>query len=142
MEYKFCSSQEDVEKFLLALKEILLNPNFNINKDLDILLKKKTEDPLDPYTTQNTLNKLDYDNEDVKNELLNLRLENYIETLFDYKDNKSPNFYVFIRSIKNRDVYIKVKIRNIQKRKVFCISFHFARFKNEKFPYKGGNIYE
>ena len=91
MEYKFCSSQEDVEKFLLALKEILLNPNFNINKDLDILLKKKTEDPLDPYTTQNTLNKLDYDNEE---------------------------------------------------RKVFCISFHFARFKNEKFPYKGGNIYE
>lgn len=29
-----------------------------------------------------------------------------------------------------------------EERKVFCISFHFARFKNEKFPYKGDNIYE
>ena len=68
MEYKFCSSQEEVENFLLTLREILLNPNFNLNRDLDILLKKKTEDSLDPYTTENTLNKLNYDNEDVRNE--------------------------------------------------------------------------
>ena len=58
MEYKFCSSQEDVEKFLLTLKGILLDSKFDINKDLDILLKKKTEDSLSPYTTQNTLIKL------------------------------------------------------------------------------------
>ena len=138
MEYKFCSSQEDVENFLITLKRILLDSKFDISKDLDILLKKKTEDLLSPYTTQNTLIKLNYDNEDVKNELLNLKLDNYIETLIDYKDSKSPNFYVFIKSIKNRDVYIKVKIRNVQKRKVFCISFHFARFENKKFPYRGG----
>ena len=68
MEYKFCSSQEDVEKFLLTLKGILLDSKFDINKDLDILLKKKTEDS----------------------------------------------------------------------RKVFCISFHFAKFENKKFPYQGG----
>ena len=35
-------------------------------------------------------------------------------------------------------MYIKVKIRNVQKRKVFCISFYFARFENKKFPYQGG----
>ena len=138
MEYKFCSSQEEVENFLLTLREILLNPNFNLNRDFDILLKKKTEDSLDPYTTENTLNKLNYDNEDVKNELVNLKLENYVETLTDYKDEKSPNFYVFMKLINNKMVYIKVKIRNIKRRKVFCISFHFARFKNNKFPYKGG----
>ena len=138
MEYKFCSSQEEIENFLLTLREILLNPNFNLNRDLDILLKKKTEDSLDPYTTENTLNKLNYDNEDVKNELVNLKLENYVETLTDYKDEKSPNFYVFMKLINNKMVYIKAKIRNIKKRKVFCISFHFARFENRKFPYKGG----
>ena len=41
MEYKFCSSQEDVENFLITLKGILLDSKFDINKDLDILLKKK-----------------------------------------------------------------------------------------------------
>ena len=64
MESKYCAKREEVEKFLEILKNILNNKNFNIGKDLDILLKKKNEDPLDPYTTMNTLNELDYERGD------------------------------------------------------------------------------
>lgn len=104
---------------------------------MDILLKKKNEDPLDPYTTMNTLNELDYDKEDIKRELLNLTIEEYIETLIDLKDIDGPKLYVFIKYIIGRAVYIKIKIRSIQNRKIFCISFHFARYENFEYPYKG-----
>lgn len=138
MESKYCAKREEVEEFLEILKNILNNKNFNIGKDLDILLKKKNEDPLDPYTTMNTLNELDYDKEDIKRELLNLSIEDYIETLIDLKDINGPKLYVFIKYIIGRAVYIKIKIRSIQNRKIFCISFHFARYENFEYPYKGG----
>lgn len=137
MESKYCAKKEEVEEFLKILKSILNNKNFNIGKDLDILLKKKNEDPLDPYTTMNTLNELDYDKKDIKRELLNLSIEDYIETLIDLKDIDGPKLYVFIKYIIGRAVYIKIKIRSIQNRKIFCISFHFARYENFEYPYKG-----
>lgn len=137
MESKYCAKKEEVEEFLKILKSILNNKNFNIGKDLDILLKKKNEDPLDPYTTMNTLNELDYDKKDIKREILNLSIEDYIETLIDLKDIDGPKLYVFIKYIIGRAVYIKIKIRSIQNRKIFCISFHFARYENFEYPYKG-----
>lgn len=47
-----------------------------------------------------------------------------------------PPFFAFAKNIKTRDVYIKVKIRDKTKGKVFCVSFHFARFSIPKvLPY-------
>lgn len=43
-------SKADVEQFFEDLKSILESDSFVINRDLDILLKKKTESPIDPYT--------------------------------------------------------------------------------------------
>ena len=121
-------SREKVEQFLIELKSILSSPHFNPAKDLDILPKKKNEDMFDSYTTANTLLALGFDNEDVKNELLKIGVEDYAETLIDVIDATLPPFYVFYRDIQSREVYIKVKIRDSITGKVFCISFHFARY--------------
>lgn len=102
-----------------------------------IYYKKKSENIDDPFITANTLVALNYDREDVKNELLKLEIFDYVETLIDMKDENGPRLYVFIKKIQKRDVYIKIKIRKIINRQVFCISFHFARYKNAKYPYKG-----
>ena len=62
---KVISSKEDVEAFLHDLISVLNSPNFDIDTDLDILPKKKTESTIDPYTTANTMLELDYDRKDV-----------------------------------------------------------------------------
>ena len=120
--------REKVEQFLVELKSILSSPNFNPARDLDILPKKKSEDMFDPYTTANTLLALGFNNEDVRNELLKIGVEDYAETLIDVMDATLPPFYVFYRDIQSREVYIKAKIRDSITGKVFCISFHFARY--------------
>lgn len=76
METSYCSKKEEVEEFLQMLKEILTNKNFDINRDFDILFRKKNESKEDPYITSNTLAALNYDREDVKDELLNLKISN------------------------------------------------------------------
>lgn len=82
----------------------------------------------DPYTTFNTMQALEYDRHDVLNQLLALDISEYLETFIDDIDDSLPPFYAFGKTIKNREVYIKVKIRNKKNCKVFCVSFHFARF--------------
>lgn len=135
MENKQISSKEQVENFLLELKHIINNKKFNINEDFDILLKKKNETDDDAYTTKNTLIQLNYDKNDIIRNLKELKISEYIETLTDVKNVYSPQFWVFIKKINLKQVYIKVKIRSIQNRKIFCISFHFARFQVNNFPY-------
>jgi len=103
---------------------------------LDILLKKKDEDDSDPYTTANTMLDLDYDTDDVKNEILSLNEKEYMETIKDDRDATRPPFWVFSKTIKKKDVYIKVKIRDKRKNKVFCVSFHYARFPVKNKPYE------
>ena len=135
MENKQISSKEQVENFLLELKHIINDKRFNINEDFDILLKKKNETDDDAYTTKNTLIQLNYDKNDIIRNLKELKISEYIGTLTDVKNVYSPQFWVFIKRINLKQVYIKVKIRSIQNRKIFCISFHFSRFQVNNFPY-------
>ena len=117
MENKQISSKEQVENFLLELKHIINDKKFNINEDFDILLKKKNETDDDAYTTKNTLIQLNYDKNDIIRNLKELKISEYIETLTDVKNVYSPQFWVFIKRINLKQVYIKVKIRSIQNRK-------------------------
>jgi len=136
MSQKIISSEQDVRNFLQELKELLTDHRFDISKDLDILPKKKNESPIDPFTTVNTLLQLDFNNNDVLDQLLALDVSQYLETFIDDKDVTLPPFYAFGKIIKNKDVYIKVKIRDRINCKVFCVSFHFARYPfNTKQPY-------
>lgn len=136
MSLKVISSLADVKAFLKELKELLVDPAFNIKTDLDILPKKSSEDPSDPYTTANTLLDLDFDSEDVMNQLLALDASEYLETFIDDINSSLPPFYTFARKIQSKDVYIKVKIRDRKKCKVFCVSFHYARYPfPQRLPY-------
>ena len=135
MEINFTSPKEEVIKFLLELKKVMSNRDFDVNKDLDVILKKKNENSLDPYTTQNTLLKLDFDKNDIADTLKKLSVEEYIETGKDRKDISSPEFYIFGKEVQGNLIYIKIKIRDKINHKVFCVSFHFARYPLTKFPY-------
>ncbi len=128
MSLKVISPESDVIIFLKELKEVLTDSGFDVSRDLDILPKKKNESPTDPYTTFNTLQALDFDRHDVKNQLLALDFTEYMETFIDDKDSTLPPFFAFGKTVKNREVYIKTKIRDRKNCRVFCVSFHFARF--------------
>ena len=131
------SEQKEVCLFLSQLKTILQSPKFNLDTDLDILMKKKNEDPCDPFTTENTLSELAFDSIDVVRELLKIEICNYVETVTDNKNPSFPPFFVFRREINKKEVYIKVKIRDKLNNKVFCVSFHFARHPFQKpLPYE------
>ena len=136
MEINFTSPKEEVIKFLLELKKVMSNRDFDVNKDLDVILKKKNENSLDPYTTQNTLLKLDFDKNDIADTLKKLSVEEYIETGKDRKDISSPEFYIFGKEVQGNLIYIKIKIRDKINHKVFCVSFHFAKYPISNFPYK------
>ena len=119
----YLSSLEEVEAFLADLKCILASKDYA----LDMLLRKAGEDPLDPFTTANTLADLDFDTDDVRDELLSLTAEDYLETMKDDKDAARPPFWVFGKDVKHKPVYIKIKIRSKTNCKVFCVSFHYPR---------------
>jgi hypothetical protein len=125
---KAISPESDVISFLKELKEVLTDPKFDVAKDLDILPKKSNEAPTDPYTTFNTMQALGFDRYDVLTQLLALDISEYIETFIDDIDNSLPPFFAFGKTIKSREVYIKAKIRDKRNCKVFCVSFHFARY--------------
>jgi len=71
---------------------------------------------------------LNFDRSDVIAQLMTFDVTKYLETVIDDKDNSLPPFFAFGKSIDNKDVYIKVKIRDVKNCKVFVVSFHFARF--------------
>ena len=109
-----------------------------IERDLDILHKKRNESATDPYTTINTMVDLEFDANDVCEELKAITVEDYAETMLDDRNVAAPLFFVFYRNIQTRDVYIKVKIKDRATGKVFCVSFHFARYpKPSPLPYEG-----
>lgn len=121
-------SRQDVECHLKELKAVLKRPDCNI----DLLMKKKGETESSPYSTAYTLQSLEYDLDDVKEELGKLQLQNYIETMRD-SVKAGTSLYVFGVQIQGRDVYIKEKLRT--DKDIFCISFHFARYPFGKMPY-------
>lgn len=136
MNQKIISTEDEVKAFLKELKELLTDPAFDLSSDLDILGKKPGESPIDPYTTANTMLDLGFNTEDVMNQLLALEVSNYYETLIDDKSNLLPPFFAFAKLIQSKDVYIKIKIRDRKNCKVFCVSFHFARYTfPENLPY-------
>lgn len=68
---------------------------FVITRDLDIMMKKKSESPIDPYTTANTLLELEFDSYDVHSQLVALDVREYLETIIDNLDPDFPPFFAF-----------------------------------------------
>ncbi|MDD2353546.1 MAG: hypothetical protein PHX56_08360 [Atribacterota bacterium] len=75
----------------------------------------------------------------VKDELLSLLPQDYSEGPiedFDQVYYKDESIWIFGKSIQNKIIYIKLKIReNKKNEEVICISFHIAKYPM-KFPFK------
>ena len=118
------SEKKDVKAFLEELKEILNAKEFNIDNDLMIV--KSNKDEIE-YSTGYLMLDLDYDALDVVERLKELTIAEYSETLIDKDDDKPPLLFVFGKDINSRLVYIKLKIKGEQTKRVLCLSFHYAK---------------
>lgn len=126
------SKKREVIAFLEELKELLGKENFNIDSDLALIQKKKPDD--EEHSTPYTLLDLDYDAWDVVERLKELTVAEYSETKIDKDDLEPPLLFVFGKDINRKLVYVKLKIKGDQRRRVLCVSFHYAK-KPMRFPY-------
>lgn len=126
------SERKAVKAFLEELKEVLEAEDFNIDDNL--LIIKSSKDEIE-YSTNYTMMDLDYDSSDIVERLKELTVLEYSETLIDKDDDKPPLLFVFGKDINSKLIYIKLKIKGETKKKVLCLSFHYAKHDME-FPYK------
>ena len=126
------SKKREVIAFLEELKEILENDTFDIDTNFTIIKKKKPND--EEHSTPYTLLDLDYDVWDVVERLKELTVSEYSETRIDKDDQNPLLLFVFGKDIKGKLVYVKLKIKGEQNRRVLCVSFHYAR-EQMNFPY-------
>ncbi len=126
------SEKKAVKAFLGELKEVLEAEAFDIDDNL--LIIKSSKDEIE-YSTNYTMMDLDYDSSDIVERLKELTVSEYSETLIDKEDDKPPLLFVFGKDINSKLIYIKLKIKGETKKKVLCLSFHYAKHSME-FPYK------
>lgn len=126
-------SKGEVASFLSQMKGILKADTFNIDSHFRLIKNSKEEIE---YSTPYTLIDLEYDVFDVVNELKSLEVSNYSESKLDRDDPNPPILLVFGKVINNREIYIKIKCRDINDiGQVICVSFHYAKWEM-KYPYK------
>ena len=128
------SKKQDIIAFLKELRELLEEDDFNIDSDFTLIKKNKPDD--EEHSTTYTLLDLDYDSRDIVDRLKELTVAEYSETKIDKDDLNTPLLFVFGKDINRKLVYVKLKIKekDNQKRRVLCVSFHYARYKMN-FPY-------
>ena len=135
MKLSFHLKRNDVNDFLKKVKEKLKTEGTD---GFVFIPTRKSEKPKPEFTNSYCLAQLEYDTEDVMNEILTLEVSHYSETLADRKsfDSGLELLYVFIKEIQGRQVYIKIKMKKAGENEVvLCISFHFAEYKVDKLPY-------
>ncbi len=126
------SEKKAVIEFIKELKEILESDSFSSEKDI-IIIKKEKEDI--EFSTRYTLLDLGYDSFDVASKLRELTVSHYSETLMDRQDSNPTLLFVFGEIINDKQVYIKLRFKEVTSKKILCLSFHYAQHKME-FPYK------
>jgi len=125
----------EVFTFLAILRDVLKGKDFTIESDF-VLIKKKKQGEDARYSTPYTIIDLDYSVEDVITTLLELSIDEYSETIVDRDNDNPPLLFVFGKKINGKLVYIKLKIRESGRRRIVCVSFHYAK-RNMIFPYVG-----
>lgn len=124
--------KSEVVAFLAELKSLLERDDFNYETDILLIKKKKPDDV--KHSTPYTLLDLDYDVSDVIERLKELTVSNYSEAMIDIVDLDPPILFVFGHNINSNLVYIKLKIQGNDKKRVICVSFHYAKAEMS-FPY-------
>ena len=108
------SSKKEVNNFLLEIN-LIKNDDF-------IILSRKQEPHKDP---NKLLGILEYDIDDMINEIKNLTVKDFLRCQIDSK-NKFSFMYIFIKKIYNISVFIKLSIVEKNGKKAYVISFHEA----------------
>lgn len=126
------SNKSEVIAFLNELKELLGKDDFDIDTDITLIRKNKKDD--EEHSTPYTLLDLDYDMGDVVERLKELTVEEYSETKIDKDDLNPPLLFVFGKDVNRKLIYVKLKMKGDQRKRVLCVSFHYARDKIN-FPY-------
>ena len=126
------SDKKVIKSFIIEMREIIEAKEFCIEQDLIIV--KSSKDEIE-YSTGYTMTDLEYNSSDIVERLKELEIADYSETLVDKDDDKPPLLFVFGKDINGRLVYIKLKIKGDSKKRVLCLSFHYAKYDME-FPYK------
>lgn len=142
-ENKRIESRLDMQTYLDKLKYAIKNGsskfNFQKNRKVDENRNKK-------YTNRYTLSRL-FPEEDeieaIKREFASLEIENYIETVKDFRFPKKSEMRVFGKVYVSEDVYIKIRVELINMEKAYgetyilVMSFHYSDkdFEKVKFPY-------
>lgn len=121
-------SKGAVQVFLNELKGLL-------NEKQVILNIIEREDKEEGYNLSDCRAELGIDNNDIKEYLKSLSIENYVETCDDERNKNSNSYYIFGKFVNEKEIYIKVKIQSYDKKIVVCMSFHFAEYKLN-YPYK------
>lgn len=119
------TNKNDVKKFLEKLHDILNSAGFDIDSNFVLIQATKPGEDL-KFSTMYTLMDLGYDAEDVVEVLRALTFQDYSETLLDTGDADPPILLVFCKVLNKKEVYIKIKIRELLNN-VICISFHYAK---------------
>lgn len=126
-------SKHEVKSFINELKELVNNDRFDIDSDFVFINTTKASDDY-LYSTRFTLLDLEYDSYDVLDKLLELKTEEYSESVLDKDDSNPLWLHVFGKKINNKLIYIKIKIRSSDNKQIVCVSFHYAK-NNMSFPY-------
>lgn len=134
-------SEIEVKAYIQNLK-FALNNGAKINFQVRRLVDEKRDEK---YSNQYAMNKLfpDENPEEVlKRELLTLTVEDYMQTVKDYRFPKRSEMREFGKVYNGtEDVYIKIRVEVLGlygNMTTFVMSFHFAEkaFTPEMFPYK------
>lgn len=123
-----------MKSFVDELKNALSSDVFNADTDFIIITKDKPGND-HYYSTLYTLQDLEYDTHDVIDVLSSLTVADYSETVFDKDDSDPILLHVFGKEINSRLVYIKLKLRESDRKYIICVSFHYAKNKIV-FPYR------
>ena len=134
-------SEIEVKAYIQNLK-FALNNGAKINFQVRRLVDEKRDEK---YSNQYTVNKLFPDEnpeEALKRELLTLTVEDYMQTVKDYRFPKRSEMREFGKVYNGtEEVYIKIRVEVLGtygSTTIFVMSFHFAEkaFTAEMFPYK------
>lgn len=125
----YIESIEEVRHFLKQLCYLLTNKECQ----LDIQRRRRNDDPGSPNSTLNTIIDLNYNTDDIKKVIMSLILRDYVKTIIDIKRSDSPDYRIFSKPIGKKNIYIKLKICNLNK--IHLMSFHYAVYDINEKPY-------
>lgn len=134
MDIRVNMTQNDIRQFIIDLKAILTDTNFDIDRNFTFNIKKKISSK-EKFSTSYTMIDLEFDTEDVVECLKRIDISMYSHSVCDLHHTKPPYLHVFGIDVNSKIIYAKIKIKSDRENHVICVSFHYPEYELE-FPYR------